>query len=561
MKFCDAITDAAALRPSALAALGDGWRELLNGESFNHEAYANALVCVLQEYLPRGTVTIRGISPVTSLLCEQLTALPYQVEIDPLDNPTNRRHFCGVPLQRGGAGDAVLEGFIYDDCKLAPANVFSIRSAKVQKAYALFLYQHRCRLAGRLNQLLTGDNPMVIFVAKNAYYNQLRMSASLRKRGVHTVAVTFNPDLRDHKSGYFDDILTTDLLSFLLWLQTAQGAVLHTQGWLFRYHIPVLIDAFLPDNCRQFVELMDINSFFLPTDTLPKLLPYMRQTWGEEVAELQRVQLACEQYLVIHADGIIYQGSSRIVDLFGGLSQRNRWLQFLCYPLPEFCVADRSKRSIPKHARLVFAGGVPPLNSKHPAALFGDAQLVDTVKTIVSQGLELDVFNNPLKMAEEDYLNVYAAHLELAEQYPNYRFLKGELPGRIAQIISNYDFGLIVYDYSDELLVGPEHFKTLIPAKLFTYLEAGLPVLVSCRAEATAEFVERYGCGVAISSTELRDLPNFLRNLDWDSLRAGVVEARECLSMDKQVQRLIDFYRLCEQQRDTVMANLIGNQL
>lgn len=67
MNLSDALTDTAVLRTAALAALGDGWREMLNGESFNHAVYAQALITVLRQYLPSGTVAIRGISPVTGL--------------------------------------------------------------------------------------------------------------------------------------------------------------------------------------------------------------------------------------------------------------------------------------------------------------------------------------------------------------------------------------------------------------------------------------------------------------------------------------------------------------
>jgi len=545
MQYSDALLNAAITRPAALEALGDDWRELLDRESFNHQVYACALLGVLQQFSAGTTVTIRGISPVTGLLCEGLAELAYRVEIDPLDNPTNRSQFCGLPVRRGSAGRVVLKVFDHDCADVAGACELGMQNADVQLAYALLLNRHRRDLAESLNRFLASDAPVVIFVAKNAYYNQLRMSASLRAHGFRTLALTFNPDLREHKSGYFDAILTTDLLSFLLWLKDAGAVVLHTQGWLFRYHIPVLIDAFLPDRCTQIVEMMDINSFFLPPDALPTLLPYMRQTWGEGVESLQQIQLACERYLAVQADGVVYQGSRRIVELFAGMEKPERWLQFLCYPSPQFCVAAEVRQEPPRRPRLVFAGGIPPLNAKHPAELFGDAQLLDTVETIVSQGLSLDVYNNPLKMAEEDYVSVYAAHFALSERFPSYRFLKGELPERIAQILSHYDLGLIAYDYSEQLLVGPEHFRTLIPAKLFMYLEAGLPILVSRRAEATAEFVERHGCGIAITAAELQDLPNFLEGLDWPGLRRGVLAARARLSMDKQIRRLIDFYAYC----------------
>jgi len=541
-----------AIRPNALMVFGDNWQHILELESLNYEVFARSLVECVTEQNCGNRIVIRGISPVTRLICERLVELPYDLAIDPLGRKTNEQEMYRVPLRCDTSfSDIYINVFPQDKSFISQGHkpVLDLRNLDVQRFYTVFLENHRQKLAETLNGYIASDQNLIIFVSKNAYYNQLRMSTALRRKGFRTVAVIFNPDLEGHKSGYFDDVITTDLLSFILWLREAKNVVLHTQGWLFRYHIPVLIDAFLPPHCTQVVELMDLNSFLLPENQMEELLPYMQATWGEHVEQEQRLQVKCEQYIANNCDGIIYQGSDRHIDIFGarGSNREARWLQFLSYPLADFFSKRQPhvEQSSSLSPRLVFAGGIPPINSKHPAEIFGDAQMVATVETILQQGLTLHVYNNPLRIPSVDYPHQYAQHIEFERRYSEYRFFRGEMPWKIANILAEYDLGLIAYDYSDELLVGPEHFKTLIPAKLFMYLEAGLPILVSRRAEATAEFVEKNGCGIGITDSELHSLPEFLRTIDLSALRRGALEARQRLSIDQEVHRLINFYESC----------------
>jgi hypothetical protein len=65
---------------------------------------------------------------------------------------------------------------------------------------------------------------------------------------------------------------------------------------------------------------------------------------------------------------------------------------------------------------------------------------------------------------------------------------------------------------------------------------------VSRRARATADFAEEHGFGVGVSDEQLRDFPAFLRGLNVPALRQGVLKARERLSMDRQIARLIELY-------------------
>jgi hypothetical protein len=61
--------------------------------------------------------------------------------------------------------------------------------------------------------------------------------------------------------------------------------------------------------------------------------------------------------------------------------------------------------------------------------------------------------------------------------------------GRLLQELTQYDFGLILLPNVDV-----ERFHTVLPNKLFEYVCAGIPVLVS-PYRAMTNFVRKYGCG------------------------------------------------------------------
>lgn len=394
-------------------------------------------------------------------------------------------------------------------------------------------------LAAQLNPLVAPRT--VFFVAKKAYFNQLRTSVALRRQGFRTVAVVLDSSMRDHNEGYFDHVVTSNLPSLLRWVRTARGALLHTQGWLFRYHIPVLIEAFRHEDSAQVAELMDLHAFMFPQDKMPEALPYMRRVWGPDVEATHRMQCACEQYLFEQCPGVLFPGDERMQEALGldGSRDHPRFVNFMCYPLGDF-FARSDRRHQGGEVRLAFAGGV--VSEQREAGLFADAQLVTTMRPLVEAGAHIDVFNNPMLASPEAYAQHYPSHLELAEQYPDrYTFQVGASPAAITERIAGHDYGLMVYD-TGGVHIGEHHFRQLVPTKFFLYLEAGLPVLISELWDGVVRLVNEYGIGAVVSEAQRKDLPALLDKLDHDQLRRNVAAAREQLSMDVQVERLIGLY-------------------
>jgi len=381
----------------------------------------------------------------------------------------------------------------------------------------------------------------VFFVAKKAYFNQIRMSVALRRRGWTTVAVVLDPLLEAHNHGFFDAVVPAHLVDVLEWWSKSSGALIHTQGWLFRYHIPVLFEAYKPPKSYQIVEFMDLNRFMFPLADLDSLLPHMRAMWGDDCESNHRTQIACEQYLADNSDGLVFPGGIAHQTAFQlGDARSARAIEFLSYPLEDFFAPPFSR--IPREPpRLVFAGGVPTSSARRIPSIFADAQLLSVIESIAGSGLPIDVYNNPLVAPADAYEEHYPEHLKLVARLPHFRFLVGDVPWEIVPTLADYDYGIMLYDFSG-IVIGEQHFRNLIPTKLFLYLEAGLPVLVSERLAGVAEIVEQHGCGRVIEDGGLGQLPEILRGLDHAALRHKTVAAREALAMDGQIDRLIALY-------------------
>lgn len=66
------------------------------------------------------------------------------------------------------------------------------------------------------------------------------------------------------------------------------------------------------------------------------------------------------------------------------------------------------------------------------------------------------------------------------------------------------------------------HFDTCTPTKFFTYLSAGLPIIINKEFSYIVSLVKRY---------------------DYETLKANVKKAKEVLSMKNHISRLIEFYK------------------
>ncbi|HET6584978.1 MAG TPA: hypothetical protein VFG69_16090, partial [Nannocystaceae bacterium] len=90
----------------------------------------------------------------------------------------------------------------------------------------------------------------------------------------------------------------------------------------------------------------------------------------------------------------------------------------------------------------------------------------------------------------------------------------------------HFDYGLLLYPFDDDLVVGRRHLQTALASKLFAYVAAGLPVLVSPELGYMAALVREHGIGLVVAKSELSTLGPRLASVDYAALCAAVTRAQ-----------------------------------
>jgi len=428
--------------------------------------------------------------------------------------------------------------------QLEKKNTISLNSIAIFNEYKRKINIHLVELSLSLKKYNAAQK--VIFVAKQVYFNQIRYSLALRERGYMTCSISLGAKNEGAFEGFFDTVVHTDLLSFLLAFARQESCLLHTQGWMFGYHIPVIIDAFKPVNCKQVIEVMDLNSFLLDEEKIQILLPDMKKAWGENVLNLHELQLKCEKYMVHESDGLIIPGDNNfqkaLKQQYPGKS--TMMLNFLSYPIKDFIfnVEQSMSPQRPKNLKLVYTGSIIPTTLKHPESLFGNGYMVDISSLLLKQGFSLDIYHNPAANQKESMKFYYPELMKLMEENSHFRILAGKYPWLLNKDLGQYHFGIILFDFSI-IKTSYKQTKYILPSKLLGYIEAGLPVLVSEEQEAICDFVTRWEIGIIIKKAHLNNIFELIRSHDYSVLRKNVKKVRNVLSMENESVRLIDFYK------------------
>jgi hypothetical protein len=109
---------------------------------------------------------------------------------------------------------------------------------------------------------------------------------------------------------------------------------------------------------------------------------------------------------------------------------------------------------------------------------------------------------------------------------------------KLNKILGSYDYGFSI-DFLNKKLMNKEYFRTTIGNKIFSYLEAGIPVIVNKDLILAARLIKRYKCGIVIEEKDLPNLKEIIEKQNYPQLLKGVERARRELNMKNEVKKLI----------------------
>jgi hypothetical protein len=193
----------------------------------------------------------------------------------------------------------------------------------------------------------------------------------------------------------------------------------------------------------------------------------------------------------------------------------------------------------PSPWRLVHAGQIKPSTSSR--RMFGDLHVRPLFASLCEQGLEVTAYTAAMAGSLDAVLGEYT---ELAREQPRFH-IEPRLPiaSLVAAMHGRHHFGILLYPFDDDLVVGKRHLQTALASKLFAYVAAGLPILVSPELEFMAELVRSHGIGLVVPRRDLAALAHRLEDIDYPALCAAVARAQPSLCIETQlpdVLRLVD---------------------
>lgn len=505
---------------------------------------------IVRDLVQRGVrqVSAIGVTPLleTMLRTDQLAGLNLRAAFA----PAPARPFLGaadrllpvLPLAQAdfSRDDAVLAfapGQVpagLDPAKLAalpqtPGDDFPLEvPADSREGYDRFIASY----FQQARHLLGSDSDLqqtVLFAGVFTYFNFSKLSLALRQQGLRTAFLCLNPSNLAHKDGCFDVALDacSDPEIFFGVLARFPFRLVHFQGWVNLHCFAAA--AALCSRSPLVVEFNDLPQMLFSPGEFDRVFGS-----GRFAEDLFSARLAAQA-----SSGQVFNYhrhcSDRLARELPGAGPR---LHFHSHPLPDFFAPAEPAPPGPPW-KVVFTGTLNP--SQYPRPPFGDVMLLDLARLLAAQGIEFHAFPTPYQDASErgpfwDY------HYLMAGE-ERFRLHPGLEPRAMTRRIASLHYGSMLYLFAPDSTVLPEHLAYIMPTKFFSYLEAGLPVLVSSHFTSIAGLVEEHGLGLVVGQDGLPGLAHLLDRTDYPRLRANVLRFRQDHSLPAGLAPLAELHR------------------
>ena len=270
----------------------------------------------------------------------------------------------------------------------------------------------------------------------------------------------------------------------------------------------------------------------------------LHKYWKQPVIDLD---YAMEGYLCTQCDGVLHQWSpdveNELRERHGGLV---RAMAMQPYPLPELIRYNEDKPSkkdgVP---RITWAGAILPYTSNLHPEIQNMIGMAEGWGLMLKQGLGVEIYVDPSKEHDFDG-EAFEPYRALHDLSPYFAFGAGVPPDQASAHIGHCDFGMIFAKLNMKgLRIRPSKTIYDFPNKFFSYMEAGLPVIVNAEFEYIARKTEEWGVGFAVHSDDIDSLADRVRDFDYGKALAAVKRFNETHNMSVKILDLMAFYAKC----------------
>lgn len=201
----------------------------------------------------------------------------------------------------------------------------------------------------------------------------------------------------------------------------------------------------------------------------------------------------------------------------------------------DYCTEDNfTHNSIKSSLSIIHAGYISALNKPKKSHAYSQ---FDTVALSLSkQKISFDFYTS---LWSDDFKTVKETYCDTIKQAKGYFTIHQSLSQPLLQkSISSYMYGSYLTDTKE---YQQDSATTAYPIgnKVFTYLEAGLPIIVTNNSPAVATLVKKYNIGICIDAIDT--LTQELETVNYSTLVKNVLKHREkALNIQVQIPKLIN---------------------
>tara|TARA_B100001057_G_scaffold497108_1_gene600340 strand:+ start:396 stop:1745 length:1350 start_codon:yes stop_codon:yes gene_type:complete len=375
----------------------------------------------------------------------------------------------------------------------------------------------------------------IVFISGKCYPNISRQASYMKKNRFKTYLITMenlskkNLEMIENS---FDEILQN--CSFFPTLGKIINSIspcfFHVQCWMWDFSLGKFVIK-QRSKSKVICDFYDVTGMYANYDDLKIVF--------DEHSIKQ--DLSCEKFIFENSDGIIHRYKESVFIEYAKRYKNNgKFLEFQQYADTKL---SQSNKLTVKNEKLkfVFCGTlIPPNDINHPHELFSPAGLSYSFNKILEGNHELNVFQ-PLNSNKE--FNKWLFDLK-KNKFSETLKIHNFLPlSELIEKISEYDFGINIQQVDmKKTRVSKYTFDGAMGTKNYTYLEAGLPIIVNKEFKYHDEIVTKNNIGLSIQSEDLSNFNHLIKNINLNVLKENVKKFNLKNSLLIQGKDLLSFY-------------------
>lgn len=242
--------------------------------------------------------------------------------------------------------------------------------------------------------------------------------------------------------------------------------------------------------------------------------------FGQNTKKRSKLDIFAEKYCFQKADLIIHKGPENELNLIKKYEINNilaKRINFLPYCFDQWLSKINKPKDKLPNINLVYIGGLDGNDPRYKL------QWQDLFRIMTKDnGMYLHCYClDPIEKINNKQI---VMHKPLSNQELN-------------KVMGKYQYGTNIFFHNK--IVDNRWVKTSLSNKFFSFLEAGIPIIVNDELEFMAKLVKKYHCGVVVSEKDFYNLKDILSKQNYPKLLLGVKRARKEFLMNKHIPRLI----------------------